>query len=383
MEPAPVDTPTAGLGDAKCGHAAPSVENQIGAHRPSVALVVASLDILGGQGIQARELAGNLRAEGMDVVFVPINPRFPRGLRWLRRYPYLRTVANTLFYLPTLGRLSRADVVHVFSASYLSFLLGPAPALVAAKILGKRTILNYHSGEAGDHLAHWGVLVHPWLRRVDEIVVPSAYLREVFGRFGYQARVIHNVVDLSRFRFRERTELGPRLLSMRNLEAHYRIDVVIRAFALVKRQHPDASLVVAGYGSEEKRLRRLVESLGTEGVRFVGRYAPEDAPQLYADADVFLNASDVDNQPVSLLEAFASGLPVISTPTGDIGAMLEAGAAGVIVRRGDPVAMAGAVEELLANPMRALELSRRARDGLHRFTWPQVRNGWAEVYGRA
>lgn len=357
------------------------VRNRTSATRkPTIALVAASLDILGGQGIQARALAEHLRGEGVRVRLIPVNPAFPRGLGWLRRHRYLRTVVNELLYIPALAALRKVDVVHIFSASYYSFLLGPAPALLAAKLLGKRVIINYHSGEAEDHLRHWGIFVHPWLRMADEIVVPSVYLRRVFSRFGYRVRVINNVIDISRFPFRERTVLSPRLLSIRNLEDHYRIDVIIRAFALVQRKYPQATLVVAGYGSQEQRLRRLAATLGVLGLTFAGRYDPDDAASLYDGADLVLNASEVDNQPVSVLEAFACGLPVISTPTGDIGAMLQGGAAGVIVRRGDAAAMAGAVDELLENPLRALQLTRRAREGLWQFTWAQVRGRWANVY---
>lgn len=349
--------------------------------QPSVALVAANLDILGGQGIQAQALQENLRAEGVDVRLVPVNPAFPRGLRWLRRYPYLRTVVNQMLYLPRLAALWKVDVVHVFAASYFSFLLGPAPAMLAAKLLNKRIILNYHSGEADDHLAHWGVLVHPWLRLADVIVVPSEYLRDVFARFGYQVRVIPNVVDVSRFRYRERARIAPRFLSLRNLERHYGVDVVIRAFALVRRRYPGATLVVGGYGTEEKALKQLVRELGLDGVRFIGRYSPAEAPRLYAEADIFLNASVVDNQPVSVLEAFASGLPVISTPTGDIGAMLRSGAAGVIVRCDDPAAMAVAAEALLQDSSRALQVARCARSTLDHFSWDHVRDSWADAYG--
>src|SRR5881296_2164939 len=115
-----------------------------------IGLVAASLDIVGGQGVQADTLSAELSNTGYDVTFVPINPRFPARLEWVRRYPYLRTVVNEALYLPSLLRLRNVDVVHVFSASYWSFLLGPVPAMLAARLFGKRLVLNYHSGEADD-----------------------------------------------------------------------------------------------------------------------------------------------------------------------------------------------------------------------------------------
>jgi hypothetical protein len=140
--------------------------------RPRLAIVAPTLDILGGQGIQALALLEHLREDGYDVTFVPINPAFPAALRVVRRLPYARTALNQMLYLPALRALSRVDVVHVFSASPV--VLAPAPAIVA-RMLGKRIALNYQR-EADEHLTRWSVAVHPWLWMVDEIVVLSGYL---------------------------------------------------------------------------------------------------------------------------------------------------------------------------------------------------------------
>ncbi len=348
--------------------------------RPRIALIAPSLEILGGQAAQAHALAVGLRLEGYDVRLVPIDPRFPAGLRWVRGVPYARTLVNEALYLPSLARLRRADVAHVFSASYWSFLLAPAPAIVVARRLGKRTVLHYHSGEAEDHLARWGALVHPWLRLVDEIVVPSEYLRAVFARHGYRARVVPNVVDTRRFRHRDRVPLRPRLISARSLEAHYRVDVTIEAFALVRARYPEATLIVAGDGSERERLRRLAAAVGGGGVRFAGPVRPSAMPDLYAEADIFVNASVVDNQPVSVLEAFAAGLPVVSTATGDIAALVRDGETGLVVPPGDPTAVAKALTTLLEHQERALAMARRARRDVDAYSWPRVREQWAAVY---
>jgi glycosyltransferase involved in cell wall biosynthesis len=345
-----------------------------------IAFVAPTLGILGGQGIQAATLADALRKDGWALDFIPINPGFPKGLRWLRRVPYARTLLNETLYVMRLPGLRRADVVHVFSASYWSFLLAPAPAILAARCLGKRVVLNYRSGEADDHLARWGVLVHPWLRLVDEIVVPSEYLRAIFARHGYRTRVIPNVVDLGHFRYRERGAPEPRLVSTRNLEPYYRVDNTLEAFALVRARYPEATLTLAGFGREEHRLRRLAASLGPEGIRFVGRVEPSAMPGLLDGADIFVNSSVVDNQPVSILEAFASGLPVVSTGTGDIASLVRDGETGLLVPRDDPAALAKAVTMLLEEPDRAAGMARRARREIETFTWSHVRELWAGVY---
>ncbi|HEY1373666.1 MAG TPA: glycosyltransferase family 4 protein [Candidatus Binatia bacterium] len=347
--------------------------------KPAIALVAGSLDIVGGQEVQASALCERFRHKGYGVAFVPINPRFPCAARWLRRVPYLRTVVNEALYIPTLARLRKADVVHVFSASYWSFLLAPAPAMLAAKIMGKRVVLNYHSGEAADHLSRWGILVHPFLKLADEIVVPSQYLKEVFARHGYRARVIRNVVDTSSFRFRERKPLRPRLLSTRNLEPIYRVDNTLRAFALLRARHPEATLTIAGCGSEEQRLRRQAVPFAGS-VRFVGRVAPASMPRIYDEADIFVNSSIVDNQPLSVLEAFAAGLPVVSTPTGELAAMVREGDTGSIVSAENPEAMAAAIARLLTEADGALAMARRARVEVENYTWQAVHQEWLAAY---
>jgi L-malate glycosyltransferase len=344
-----------------------------------VVVVGTSLDILGGQGVQGRRLIEGLEADGLSVTFVPINPRFPAMLRWVRKIPMVRTILNQLMFLPSLIRLAGADVVHVFSGSYWSFLLAPVPAMLAGRAFDKLVVLNYHSGEADDHLTHWGWLVHPWLRLADELVVPSPYLRTVFARHGYSARVVRNVVDVSRFAYRERRPLQPRVLSTRNLEPYYRIDLVIQAFVRFKREVPAATLTVAGYGREEHRLRQLAASLGCGDITFAGKVDTEDMPDLYADHDIFLNASVVDNQPVSILEAFASGLPVVSTPAGDIPEMMQHGQAGVLAAT-DPADLAAALLRVWKDPDGSRAMAQRAHAALADYTWPMVRDEWLDVY---
>jgi glycosyltransferase involved in cell wall biosynthesis len=95
---------------------------------------------------------------------------------------------------------------------------------------------------------------------------------------------------------------------------------------------------------------------------------------------VFVNSSTVDNQPLSILEAFAAGIPVVSTPTGGIAAMVRDGETGSIVAPDDPAAMASAVDDLLSHPARARQMALRAREELQLYTWTKARKQWADVY---
>jgi L-malate glycosyltransferase len=248
------------------------------------------------------------------------------------------------------------------------------------RLFRKRVLLNYHSGEAADHLAHWGALVHPWLRLVDEIVVPSRYLQRVFASYGYRSRVIHNTVDTGTFRYRSRTSLRPRFVSTRCFEWYYGVEYTILAFALIKSKHPDATLLMAGTGRQEGELRRLTNALNLSGVQFLGPVAADAMPALLDRCDLLLNSSLVDNQPLSILEAAAAGLPIVSTGTGDIENMIEDGVSGTLVPERDPAAMARATCYLLAHPDLARTMAARAHARLDRFLWKRVRGQWCELY---
>jgi glycosyltransferase involved in cell wall biosynthesis len=105
-------------------------------------------------------------------------------------------------------------------------------------------------------------------------------------------------------------------------------------------------------------------------------------PEVYERHSVFLNSSFVDNQPLSLLEAMASGMPVVSTPIGDIPNMVEDGESGTLVPIGDPSAMAKAATLLLEQPERAALMAQRAKESLVRYDWSKVGPAWATTYRR-
>jgi glycosyltransferase involved in cell wall biosynthesis len=348
-----------------------------------VAIVAPSLGILGGQSVQAAELlAGWAQEPDVEAWLVPINPPPPRWLAAAARLPYARTVVTQLAYWPLLWReLRRADVVHAFSASYTSFLLAPVPALIVARLLGRPALLNYHSGEAPDHLRR-SRLARWILARAGVIVVPSRFLVEVFGSFGLPAEAIANVVDRRRFRFRVRDPIRPRLLSTRNLEDNYNVACTVRAFARVRARHPEATLTVVGAGSHEGRLRTLAASLELGGIRFVGRVAPADMARYYDEADVYVQTPAVDNMPLSVLEAFASGLPVVSTAAGGVRTMVTHDVNGLLAPPDDDAAIAACVERLLREPGLAARLAEAGYRETEPLAWEAVRERWRAAYRR-
>jgi len=352
--------------------------------RLRVCIVAPSLDILGGQAVVAQRLMERLRADpSLDVTFVPHNPRLPGPLRALQRVKYVRTIVTSIEYLwLLLRRLRDQDVVHVFSASYWSFVLAPTPAVLIARLYGKRVILNYRSGEALDHLTTWPRTSLPVLRRADLIVVPSGYLVDVFAKFGLNATPISNFVDVERFPYRRRQSPRPIFFANRNFAAHYNVGCVLRAFAVIQSKAPTARLIVAGDGPQRAALHELARELRLTNVDFLGQVAPQRMPALYEDADIYLNTPNVDNMPNSVVEAFAAGLPVVTTRAGGIPYIVRHESNGLLTDCDDAEAIAAAALRLLSEPGLAVRLADQARTDVEAsYTWQAVHEQWRAVYG--
>jgi glycosyltransferase involved in cell wall biosynthesis len=347
-----------------------------------VAIVAASLRILGGQAVQAQRLLDQWKGSSeVDAWLVPINPVPTRPFDALLTVTYARTIVTQLWYWPLLAReLRRADVVHVFSASYSSFLLAPLPAILLAKLLGRPVILNYHSGEAPDHLRRSAVARRVMRGWVDLNVVPSTYLRDVLASFGIPARVVPNTMDRRQFVYRVRDPLRPRILSTRNFEPIYNVAAVLRAFARVQARRADATLTLVGSGSQESALRTLSSQLGLRHVTFTGRVPPDEISRCYADADIYVQTPAIDNMPLSVLEAFASGLPVVSTGVGGVPAILTDGVHGLLAPADDDEAVAEHVMTLLESPGHARRLAAAAHASCDAYEWSVAREGWLDAY---
>ena len=353
------------------------------ARRPvRVCILAPSIEILGGQSRQADLLMSGLAAESsLKIGFIPHTRKLPRPLQFFQRIKHVRTVVNSLVYWATaVAQLWRYDVVHVYSASYYSYLLSVLPIIVLGKLYRKKVLLNYHSGEAEDHLANWRLTAIPFIKWADQIVVPSGYLVDVFARFGLEAKAIPNVVELDVFRYRERKPIRPVFLTSRLHEPLYNVPCVLRAFALIQQRFPNASLTVAGDGWMRPQLEQLARDLGLANTRFVGRVAWDDMPNLYDSSDVYLTATNIDNMPGSVIECLSCGLPVVTTDAGGVPYIVTHDETALIVARNDHAALAAQAIRLLEDDTLAVRLARNGREVCKQYAWPAVREAWLQAY---
>jgi glycosyltransferase involved in cell wall biosynthesis len=221
------------------------------------------------------------------------------------------------------------------------------------------------------------------LTRADSVVVPSGFLAGVFRRRGIPVHVVPNVIDLDRFRPRPRRDPGraPHLLIARNLERIYDIPTGLRAFAIIRKTFPGARLTMAGTGPLRTDLEHLTAELGlTDAVVFTGRLDNERMASLYQSVDLVLNPTRVDNMPISVLEALASGVPVVSTDVGGIPFVVDHGRTGLLVAPGDPKVMAAAASRILQTPGLAVEFRNAGIAAMAQYTWPVVGPQLLAVY---
>ena len=338
----------------------------------------------GGMANQTRQLCELLTSAGATVTVIQVN--LPYWPAWVARVPVVRSICRLIPYLSALWRAaSRSDVFHIMANSGWSWHLFAAPAVWIAHFRGVAAVVNYRGGEAADFLQRSGGVVRFTMRRACGLVVPSSFLLTVFSRFGMQAEIVPNIIDLARFHPRVPVRSGPpHLLVARNLEPLYDNETAIRAFMAVRAVFPSARLTIAGSGPEEQRLRQFANQEGLQDVvRFSGRLERDAMALMYRSADILLNPSLADNMPNSLLEAWSSGVPVVTTNVGGIPHLAQDAVTASMVPPGDPAAMAHACVSLLSDE---LVWRQRVEAGLReaqRYTWPRVRPVLLDAYRRA
>lgn len=341
----------------------------------------------GGMANQTRQLADLLAAERAVVEVVATNAAHRPA--WAARIVGVRALVRLLPYLLALWRAAgRSEVFHVMANSGWAWHLFAAPAIWIGRLRRVRVVVNYRGGEAADFLARAPWRVRLTMRRAARLVVPSPFLQAIFERHGMPAEVLLNVIDLARFRPRDTGAAavpgagGAHVVVTRNLEPIYDIATALRAFALLRASNAEARLTVAGSGPEATPLKALAVELGIAGaVRFTGALDREAMAALYREADVCLNASLADNTPNALLEALASGVPVVSTHSGGIPQLVAHEKTALLVAPADPAALAAALARVLGDAPLRRRLVEAGLRQVQRHTWQHVAPRLAATYG--
>jgi glycosyltransferase involved in cell wall biosynthesis len=312
---------------------------------------------------QGGVLADLFESAGYTTISVSVSPN-----KWVR----LADIVLTL-----IRERHRVDCVLLEVYGRRSFVVEDIASRIASRA-GLPIIMVLHSGSFPEFIARFPRWCRRTLNRADALIAPSRFLARAVKPYGFDVGVIPNVINLSVLPHRHRPRVSPRLLWMRTFYPYYNPQMAIRVLANLRSDLPDASLVMAGRDKGiEHEVRTLANDLDVgRAVRFPGFLDPAGKAREGSLADIFINTNQVDNTPVSVLEACAMGMPVVATDVGGIRDVLTDGETGLLVPDGDDRAMADAIRRLHRDPALAERLSANGRELAARSAWEAVRPQW-------
>ena len=294
----------------------------------------------------------------------------------LNRYMRLADIARTLIQS---HKSFDILVLDVFGGP--SFVVEDIASRIG-KRFGKKIIMFLRGGAMPDFMARYPAWSRRVLNRADVILAPSPFLAREIKPYGFEARVIPNVIDLSAYPYRHRKVLNPRLFWMRSFHPIWNPAMAVRVLARLRDRVPGATLVMAGEDKGiQPEVKQLAEKLGVGNrVRFAGFLDMAGKAREMDQAEIYLNTNRIDNMPVSVVEACAMGMPVVATAVGGVPDLLDHGETGLLVADEDDEAMAQAIECLLDNPDLAGRLSANGRKLAEHSSWGQILPQWQQIF---
>jgi len=336
--------------------------------RPSVLVVSNLLSRSVGVRAQAEELIERLSACGHSVVATSEK---------LHRVPRLVDMLSTTW-------LHRNDyevaIVDVFSGAAFFWAECVCRLLRLAR---KPCVLCLHGGNLPEFTRGRQRRTMGLMSSAAAVVAPSAYLFEHMRKYRSDLLLIPNAVNFSDYYFRVRETVAPNLVWLRAFHKIYNPILAVEVMYRLKREFPTARLSMIGPdkgdGSLEATKNRIAELGLTECISVHGRVPKNRVPETLKTGDIFLNTSNIDNTPITVLEAMAAGLCVVSTNVGGMPKLVNNEREGILVPPADPDAMAVAVRRILKEPGLAERLSKNAGAKTLTFDWSAVTPRWTEL----
>ncbi|MBT0608466.1 glycosyltransferase family 4 protein [Aequorivita echinoideorum] len=212
-------------------------------------------------------------------------------------------------------------------------------------------------------------------------VVPSQYLKEAFEAQGYtNLEFIPNTIELKNYPFKFRETLKSRLLWVRSFAEIYNPILALQILEKMKPEFPNTTLCMVGPDKDGSlaRCKKLAEQLNLS-VEFKGKLEKSEWIALSENFDIFINTTNFDNMPVSVMEGMALGLPIISTNVGGMPHLIKNGEEGLLVLPDDADLFIAAIKDLLSNPLKAENLALKAREKVEDYDWQRVKGKWVSL----
>lgn len=281
---------------------------------------------------------------------------------------------------------NRYDVAHVDVYSGRAFAWAEA-SCVALRAVGKPYFLTLHGGGLPAFARNRSERVRRLLRSAATVTAPSRYMLEQMRPYCERLVLVPNPLDIPSYEYRLRDRPKARLVWLRAFHQTYNPTLAVRAAAILKAQGAAPRVTMygpdSGDGSLEQCRRLTHDSDVADCVEFAGPLTRREVPLRLNESDIFINTTNVDNTPVSVMEAMACGLCVVSTSVGGIPYLLSHEEDALLVPPDDPPAMAAAVRRLLTESSLAERVSRNAREKTRAFDWSVVLPAWEDLLTRA
>jgi len=280
----------------------------------------------------------------------------------------------------TLFNLSKVDYVIIDTYSTFSFNY----ALIISQIcrlFHKKYIPILHGGNLPNRLENSKFLSQLVFKNAYTNVAPSQYLRTAFATKGYDNVIfIPNTIEINNYQFLEREFIEPKLLWVRSLAKLYNPKMAIQVTSKLQSVFPNVQLCMVGPDKENllQECQQFAQKLKVNVV-FTGKLSKEDWVELSKKYNVFINTTHFDNTPVSVIEAMALGLPIVSTNVGGIPFLIKDKQEALLISDNDSEEMYCAVKELFENTDLRKTIVLNARKKAETFDWEHVKQKWVEI----
>ena len=250
-----------------------------------------------------------------------------------------------------------------------------------ARVFNIKYIPILHGGNLPNRLQKKPKLCQMVFANAYQNIAPSGYLKQAFENAGFK-NVIHipNSIEIDKYELKTRVELAPKLLWVRAFASIYNPEMAVKGVQQLQEKYPSATLTMVGPDKDGslQTTKAFAESIGV-AVNFTGQLAKEDWWQLASEHDIFINTTHFDNTPISVMEAMALGLPVVSTNVGGIPYLLTDKENALLVSDNDDAAMTEAILDLLNDKVKANQLAKNARTFIEQMDWQVVKNEWKQI----
>ncbi len=249
-----------------------------------------------------------------------------------------------------------------------------------SRILHIKYIPILHGGNLPYRLKKKPFLSKLIFKNAYKIVAPSNYLKSIFDVASYPTHYIPNTIEIANYPFLKRLEKKPKLLWVRALKDLYNPEMAIEVLRILRCKYNQATLCMVGpfHDNSYENCKRLIEKYKLKNsVEFTNILSREQWHKKSELFDIFINTTNFDNTPVSVIEAMALGLPIVSTRVGGLPFLIKDKDDGLLVERNNPREMANSIISILDNKYPDLE--KNARKKVEKFDWKFARKEWLKI----